>query len=382
MENTRKYRPFHEAWPIEAAQEHMDVSAAFQKDVAGQRKEMDRVLDRLSMAVGEHIALLAQTRGLEQPPHAEDVQANWLGVWRKAADNQPLDDRDLAMLGDPLSYELGFQWHVNDTKPLEEIYAILVKAMEEGTFKKTFTGSVHCFVSGNDLKLEVTHWRPEFYKFNLDTRKHEPLRAGEIVREKTRHIEVEFPTGRLLAADWFRVQEFTDATDPVQGKNQMNGDKDLANLTQDMVREFNIVHVNVGNTTTSLTQVDGGILAYGEDEDDDPTLRADARVCNDLWWTTIVDEAILRRILERTQTPEEAGQTIESLLQNGAKRLDVEPGTYHLYYASHKDLFQKTYNEVFVADAQVGRAQRPYFTLRQQPCELRAQPSLRRKRTP
>lgn len=382
METSPNYRPFHESWPLEATQEYQSVSEAFHKDTLGQRNEMDRVLSRLDIAVGEHIALLARTQGLEQPPYSEEIQANWLSVWRKAAECKSLDEHDLAMLGGPLAPQLGFHCHINEGKPVEEIHAILVKAMEAGTFDKLFTESVHCFVSGNDLKLEIANWQPQFYKFNSNTRKYEPLQAGDVVREKTRHIEVEFPTGRLLAADWFRVQAFTDATEVVRQKNQLNGDNHLADLTLDMAREFNIVHVNVGNTTTSLSAVDGGILAYGEDEDDDRALRAQAQVCNDLWWTTIVDESILRRILERTRTREEVDQTIEALLEQGAERLDVEPGTYHLYFASHTDLFRQTYNEVFVADPELYRAKRPYFTLRQQPCKLRVQPSMRRKRSP
>ena len=356
---------FELAWPIEAEQRYQEAEALFDIDMAGGRRQLDEVQGQEALAVGQHILNLARTQGLAMPPCAEHVQANWLYYWKKAANQEPMEQSEVIQLGQPVAYALRYSVAM-DKRPAEEKHAKLINLMETGDFPQFITTTVHCHASGQDLRVDFKGWTPTLMKFDRTTRKHVSLEDGDIVPSTTWHAPLSFPSGRILVADWFRHDTFTKACAPVRDANQLSGDQECAKLTREMARELNILHVEVGNTTTSLAVLDGGILGYGEHDEDDMTLKETGSVCNDLWWTTMVDEEILRKILSREHDEGSVDKIIESFLNEGACRLDVPPGTYHLYYSGRTTTFKNTYDQEFVADDDFKRVRQPYFSLRKE----------------
>jgi len=235
---------------------------------------------------------------------------------------------------------------------------------------------VPCQTTGLYLTAEVAGWRPTaFWNGVPATPEAVPL------PRPVRHAAIEFPTGRLIAADWIRIAGFNQGVDRAIQEDQPpedDGDRarrlahegrsddvgsgeGRANHTANHLRA-GLVHVFASNTSAHVVVAPDGSLSVAQvrwgdegdtgdwnaDGDEDPPGIADTpSICTDLWWTTLIEEDRAAELIAegRAAAGAEVDESAirEELDAHASKwprhRVAVEPGVYHLYWSGCPDAF-------------------------------------------
>lgn len=152
----------------------------------------------------------------------------------------------------------------------------------------------------------------------------------------TIEFEVEMPTGNLVFFDWLHVM--TPMSDNMEKGPSINYDLGIKVQIENYAKR-NIFHTFVGNTSPNIYKK-GDTLTVGgylHEEDEWPeTYDADQEylgyVCTDLWWATLVDEAVLIENLKPYHTAKEVREALSS-----EYKAKIRPGVYKCTYLGYGD---------------------------------------------
>jgi hypothetical protein len=359
------------------------------------RRALEEKFNALTAAIDGHVLHLATTRpeGLSMPPHSDHVEGNWLSEWRSAAAwgaaDSKKDDEDeeeperLGMLGRvvfPAFHRLVWQAILppegQEPKAAEVLHQELVKTVETGNFHFRDVEDDYCFNSGHSLKLWFKNWEPGYVVRRLDPYRLNHLAEGDILAPRLHHATIDFPSGKLLAFDACRSRAFREVMDELeQGLPSINSVAGRVERST-FLAGLGIASAFVGNTSTVLRLDEQGIRA-GWTSIPDETSQDLGTVCNDMWWTSVVDRQTLVGLFAKNPkvTDPEAAVS-EWLKEHGAHvvQATVEPGTYHLYFAGDPSVFEKHFN---MEEVGFDRFREPYFALSKSELTPRSRPALK-----
>lgn len=144
-------------------------------------------------------------------------------------------------------------------------------------------------------------------------------------------VEIDFPTGVVVFADWpDHFEDLQDAGILVSNNESVNYLKGQRQSTENYARK-QILHHFVGNTSPSwyfnaqTNAIQIGASGYNEDTDEDtidPGFEYTGRFCTDLWWVTMVDEQYYNAML--------AHAGVEHIENDKNERASIPPGRYRL----------------------------------------------------
>ena len=223
---------------------------------------------------------------------------------------------------------------------LEAGYELFIGQMDEGTIH-FFSTSCEDAISGDSFQLDLNDWVPSFFTYGGRSYK-DTTRIPATVLEYNpiSTVEVEFTTGNMLIADWFRIKQFTEMTD--FNNNSINfsiGRRDQALH----YASLGFVGVVVGNSSPGLWQRgDAFIVGCNTDFDEEVTEgMIHDYITTDLWATTIIDRAKLEEMV--------GVETVAAYLaEEDVKTFQMTPGTYKLTfsgdYAKFSDLYIPTFD--------------------------------------
>lgn len=260
---------------------------------------------------------------------------------------------------------------VRTSDDLDKAYTELTEYIDAGNFPfQAIMQHEMCTNTGEYFQVEFQNWTPVIG--NADGLTFIPCIPIE-PQTKPHSLQIEFPTGDLVAMDWFRFD------DGLQDWLKKHGTDKLPSLnansgiikTTELYASLGIVHCFVGNSSPTVFTGDG-VIAVGcnwreytadgrerySDADEDGNESEEAAeeyedamnnapagmvdhgsVCTDLWWVTMMERSRLIEILVE-QLGEENRAEIEEYAKGGFDvEIQVEPGKYTLHFDAHPSTF-------------------------------------------
>lgn len=219
-----------------------------------------------------------------------------------------------------------------------------------------------CHECSQRLLLSFDNWQGKFEvfakKLDGDTDYKNRTKPENCLPNEIVEVKVNFPSGKLIVADWVRIPEFTEIVegeDRWSEERSLNHTKGRIKTAQRYAELFNFVSVPLGNCSPDVYLQNGNLIIgkpnYDEDTGDYVEVGSDykkvASVCTDLWATTIIDIAQLVEIL-REKHGDKSEKLVDEYMKNNDtyyQTVNVEPGEYllrfHGNYGSFNDLIQK-----------------------------------------
>lgn len=247
---------------------------------------------------------------------------------------------------------------------IQSKYKQLTQRFTDGNFADFELGSdvCKCHECGQRMRLNFENWEPSYKVFK--TMPDGTLNYKELVPPKNcldkniTELKVNFPTGELLIADWFRIPEFTDTVeykgeDKYSEERSINYAKGRVKSTTDYAEKFNFISVSVGNSSPRIFKK-GSTLVFGRGKYDEETDEEIAPkkfvekgyVCTDLWAVTVIDKQTLIDIVSEAKG-EDATETVEDYIKNsyGCNTIKVKPGEYTFKFHGNYYEFDKYLND-------------------------------------
>ena len=179
----------------------------------------------------------------------------------------------------------------------------------------------------------------QFVPYHIEESKLVPAESN-CVKEEEVIVEIPFPSGELIFADWIEHSEelvghLDKKTIPIQfPKVKIKRSKDYA--------EKGFGHFYVGNTSPSVFQKENTIFighnSYDKNNKDillDKEAKHMGMIDIDLWWVSVCDRKIYERMAIEKFGKEKGKEMTEAAVKDAKENhavVQVEPGTYQLCY--------------------------------------------------
>lgn len=229
-----------------------------------------------------------------------------------------------------------------------------------------FRGNIRCQTTGEPLYVGFENWKPSVWILTKDI---DVVRAGPVAAPGIETVDITFPTGHLLIADWLHIPAFIKAG---RAKDfDFNCDRGKREAVKWYAEELGLAHVFVGNTCPGVLKYSGGFvvgpLVYDEETDDTVAPAGTTEIgsiCTDLWWATITDRETVLGILTRKMSREAAETELAAYLKkNEVVQVQVEPGRWRLSFCGETG----AYSELAVKSGLIPAGLEAFFTL--MPCQ-------------
>lgn len=215
---------------------------------------------------------------------------------------------------------------IYDNKSVEERYENLTERLANGNIPYFHLCDAYDFESGVTFSIQFKNWEPSLLKFipnpeNWKLSKHVLAEPEPI----TKYVEkqVEFKTGNLLVADWFRIEKFNELVD--NGNNSkfdVNSSKGRMNQALYYFDNFNFIsNPSMANSTVYKSGSDY-IFSYSRDNITMPASYQElASISKAYRALTIVEKEHLEELVGKN--------VVAQYLETGdAQIIKVAPGTY------------------------------------------------------
>jgi len=339
-----------------------------------------------------HLLFLAQEGRIGPMQYADEVRAPWVAQWEAlfdpTFDQSQVGERWIHMFSQ--AFVSGFREGTGlfgakggNEEVVAEFHRKALAFMEVGRFEffdvSLVQGQDFCSRTGAKLAFEFEGWVPTLGIQQAPSYDFVPVTPGLLPRTEGLHeMEVDFPSGQLLVADWFRIDAFSEVTDEweeVEGFVSLNSEAGQLWRTQRLA-EQGVVCVGTHRSPAILQE--GGVLQAVVLSEEGETLRSPVgSVSTRLWAVSVVDRQTLREILEKRLTPAEATAAIDEMMATeDITQVSVKPGRHHLYFGSTPEHFAGVTNTL---EANWEGVEEPVFALSDHPLVPALKPAPKRR---
>lgn len=261
--------------------------------------------------------LIAKRRDLKPIKYSETHNNFFINNWNKF------------LAGEDLNVDRIF------SKLVRENYDTIISTIQNGNIDSYMLPECTCFECGQRLEIFFKEWEPALYNVEYSD-KFAYTPAKPCIEDRLYGVDVEFPTGEILASDWFRIPAFNSVEDTnYEQHKSLNHTAGRIYNTERYAREFNFVCINVGNSSPHIYQ-NGNSLIFAADKPKGYKERG--YVCTDFWGVTLIDKAQMLDILYKEHGSQSEVVLEDYIKENHINTLHVTPGTYTVeYYPGNKD---------------------------------------------
>lgn len=289
-------------------------------------------------AMLNYLKARAENGLLKMPDNSGTHYSNFLSMFKRLVENKLTNndtDKVNYLFAKVISNNMMKLVYAKEPITVEQNYEELIDKVNKGNFERfDLECDSECFGCGQRIKLVAKDWsfRLATLKLNEDN-KYEFKLLPECIEEKIYEVKVEFKTGELLMADWFRIPEFTKQVeyDPEYKKVSINADLGQIKSTEHAA-SLGFVTVHVGNSSPTIYQQgDNFIFGHEKEESKGTDYQDKGYVCTDLWNVTVIDKSKLIEIVANKLGEEKAIETVEKYLkenQGNINFINVQPGEY------------------------------------------------------
>ncbi|WP_137917169.1 hypothetical protein [Hydrogenophaga sp. 2FB] len=302
--------------------------------------------DLLDQAVVAHLKVVREDGHLHAVQNVERRRFGWANAWNSliARTEEPWSEERAAY---PFSREISFGWLMNKTvKEGRTDYEGLLASLASGDFGAEIEQMADepCSATGQRIGVLVyPGWRPVAASFSFGETWSDPLEIRPLPPTPlARVIEVAIPapSGRMLLADWFRMDGNIFTSIVEEGKPSLSINTALGTQlqTEHFASRHGFLSVSVGNTSPRIV-VRGDHLLLACVDEDCSEFEGDVRggICTDLWQATMIDQEVLTKMIQSKLGEEEGLAAVRSFLDNpntDITVLDIPPGTLHCSYTA------------------------------------------------
>lgn len=245
-----------------------------------------------------------------------------------------------------------------------ESYEKFIKMINDGNFKPyEINCDIKCLNCDQKFHLAIKNWEIFLMKFQYkENHKSEFVLAKECIEKQLQQVKVEFKTGHLLVADWFRIPEFTEQVEYNKEYTQPSINSILGQIkSTEHAANLGFITIHVGNSSPTIFQKGEDFIFGHQNEDIKNTKKGNdsyqekGYVCTDLWNVTIIDKSTLIEIIAQKLGEEKAIKKVEKYLQeeNNINQIQITPGTYIVEYIPKKYINTKNELEEIPEDINV-----------------------------
>jgi hypothetical protein len=224
---------------------------------------------------------------------------------------------------------------------VEKSYNTLNDKINKGNFHPfDLMDSLYDFETGEDLKLVLKNWEPTLMRYIpgeswTDRGRFEI--ATEAPVEKVVLAQIEFKTGNLIVADWFKINEFTELVDK-DNDFDVNSEKGRLDQAKYYLEKFNFVHTAAWHDSDLYQKGNTFVFArYDEDFECPDGYEDKGKVNKELRALSIIEK---EHLIELVGSEEK----VEAYLKDnnwGVLQLKVTPGIYTYTMASGPEFIKK-----------------------------------------
>lgn len=329
------YKEVAELSALEQSKETPDYKKIFEKEEVLQKALLNYLKKRAEMGL------------LEMPMNSNTHYSNTLSHWKNLVEGKLKkneEDQIIYLFSKVLSYNLLGVKEISEESFLKG-YESLTNKINEGSFQRyDLEGENKCFGCEQRMLFMSKDWK--FKLFDVEYKENfkaefKPIK--DCIEDKLFEVNVEFKTGELLMADWFRIQEFTEKVeyDPDYTKISINSDLGQVKSTEHAA-SLGFVTIHVGNSSPRIFQ-QGENFIFGHEDEEKPQKQYEEKgyVCTDLWNVTVIDKSRLIEIVSEKLGLEKATQTVEKYLKENKSNINfinVQPGKYNIGFYPRKSI--------------------------------------------
>lgn len=338
---------FKDFLSYESYREVAQISATEQSK---EKPDYDKMFEKeevLKEALLSYLKKRAKLGLLEMPMNSNTHYSNMLSNWKNLVEGnlkKNEEDKIMYLFNKVLSYNL-LAVKENTEEAILNGYQLLTNKINEGNFQRYDLDSENkCFGCEQRMLFMSKDWKFKLFEVEYkDNYKAEFKPTKECIEDKLFEVNVEFKTGELLMADWFRIPEFTKKVeyDPDYNKISINSDLGQVKSTEHAA-SLGFVTIHVGNSSPRIFQK-GDDFIFGREDEESPQKEYEEKgyVCTDLWNVTVIDKSRLIEIVSEKLGVEQATKTVEDYLTENKyniNTINVQPGKYNIGFYPRKSI--------------------------------------------
>lgn len=323
-------------------------------DMYGKSKMMSLMEKTFDKAIIDFLIDYKKDNFLPKVAYGEGHEIYWKSQW-----NQMLKDKefDKSVFSSSFFMVLAYGMPKQEAtqKDIEDAYNKLIENTDRGNFGRHLVSEDFCSCTdcGQKMRLIFEGWKPKFQVLKkIEDKKIIMGNPESCLAKEVVSLNVDFPTGELLMADWFRIPGFTEAVE-YKGADKYSQERSINHAsgrilaTKENLENFNFISISVGNSSPRIFQ-SGNNLAFGsvdEDKEDDiGKYKEVGYVCTDLWAVTIIDKKVLIEIIAKTNNEDIdiATELVNKYIkEESVNKVNVKPGSYQLNFHGNYYNFDK-----------------------------------------
>lgn len=351
--------------------------------------------EQMSPALTSFFKALKAEGRFHHIPDCEGYSTRLINNWNAIATENERFKRDEQACWGVISYDFNHRFMFGATYPIRKQNqkikdgaptepGISLEAAYQGLVSKVNAGAMpwydfnvdqECNETGVSVRFNIDQWQitagltpKDFKKDALD-----PLPPVE--KERTLAIPMTFKSEDLLVADWFRIDEFTQAVKDeaeYESGHSINCRVGMEYATRRYAEQFGFISVSVGNSSPDIFRDKDNTLIFGHAKETKSGYTCKKNhvgwICTDLWWVTAIEKSRLIEIVAgQTGDLDSATKKVETYLQeNDVVQIKINPGTHHLYFNGHYEHFKK----MAPAGAHLKGLERVFFALSEKDLRL------------
>lgn len=226
---------------------------------------------------------------------------------------------------------------------VEKAYYQLNDKINQGNFQPfDLMDNLYDFESGEDFKLVLKNWEPSLVKFipgeTLFSRSRFELAQPEPI-QKVIEAQIEFKTGNLIVADWFKIEEFTKTVD-ADNNFDVNSEKGRIEQAKYYLEKFNFIHTAAWNSSDLYQKGNTFVFAsFDEDFVCPEGYKEKGHVSKELRALSIIEKEHLIDIVGSEE------KVAKYLKENdyGMIKLKVTPGIYTFTMTSGPEFIRREF---------------------------------------
>lgn len=225
----------------------------------------------------------------------------------------------------------------------EKAYNLLNEKINQGNFEPfELIDTLYDYESGEEFMLLINNWTPSLVNLIPGETYHEnsfELAQPEPI-QKVIEAQIEFKTGNLIVADWFRIEEFTKTVD-TGVRFDANCEKGRIEKAKYYLENFNFIHTSADNDSYLYQKDNTFVFAqYDENFDCPEGYEEKGSVIRDLRALSIIEKEHLIEIVG-------SQEKVQMFLNGyGSMELSVKPGTYTFTLSSSPNRIKKEFKKL------------------------------------